>query len=123
MPDAGVSQQGRHRGVRRWAGGAPPAEGRGVPRRADLVRAPAGRGAAHRPRLGGQGRRAGNLQGVADIEDLADEQASSDDAESSKPRPGIFLAALEKPGNPDPQDVAAGGTPYGAEAASKDNAP
>ena len=57
----------------------------------------------------------------ADLENLADEQTSPDDAESSKPHPGIFLAGLEKLG-PDPQDVAAGDTPYGAEAASEDGA-
>ncbi len=57
---------------------------------------------------------------VADIEDLIDEQTTSDDAESSKPHPDIFLAALEKLGNPDPQDViVVGDTPYDAEAASQ----
>ncbi len=57
---------------------------------------------------------------VADIEDLVDEQTSSDDAESSKPHPDIFLAALEKLGNPDPQDViVVGDTLYDAEAASQ----
>lgn len=57
---------------------------------------------------------------VADIEDLVDEQTSSDDAESSKPHPDIFLAALEKLGNPDPEDViVVGDTPYDAEAASE----
>jgi len=57
---------------------------------------------------------------IADIEDLADEQTSSDDAESSKPHPDIFLAALEKLGNPDPQDViVVGDTPHDAEAASQ----
>lgn len=57
---------------------------------------------------------------VADIEDLIDEQTSSDDAESSKPHPDIFLAALEKLGSPDPEDViVVGDTPYDAEAASQ----
>ena len=57
---------------------------------------------------------------VADIEDLVDVQTSSDDADNSKPNPDIFLAALEKLGNPDPQDViVVGDTPYDAEAASQ----
>ena len=57
---------------------------------------------------------------VADIEDLIDEQTSSDDAESSKPDPDIFLAALKRLGNPDPRDViVVGDTPYDAEAAGK----
>ncbi len=57
---------------------------------------------------------------VADIEDLIDEQTSSDDAESSKPHPDIFLAALKRLGNPDPRDViVVGDTPYDAEAAGK----
>jgi len=57
---------------------------------------------------------------IADIEDLIDEQTSSNDAESSKPHPDIFLAALEKLGNPDPQDViVVGDTPHDAEAASQ----
>jgi len=57
---------------------------------------------------------------VADIEDLIDEQTSSDDAESSKPDPDIFLAALERLGKPDPKDViVVGDTPYDAEAAGK----
>jgi len=57
---------------------------------------------------------------VADIEDLIDEQTSSDDAESSKPHPDIFLAALKRLGNPDPRDViVVGDTPYDAQAAGK----
>jgi len=57
---------------------------------------------------------------VADIGDLIDEQTSSDDAESSKPHPDIFLAALKRLGNPDPQDViVVGDTSYDAEAAGK----
>ncbi len=57
---------------------------------------------------------------VADIEDLIHEQTSSDDAESSKPHPDIFLAALDRLGNPNPQDVLViGDTPYDAEAAQK----
>jgi len=57
---------------------------------------------------------------VADIEDLADVQTSSDDAENSKPRPDIFLAALEKLGDFDAEDViVVGDTPCDAEAASQ----
>ncbi len=57
---------------------------------------------------------------AADIEDVIDEQTSSDDAESSKPNPDIFLAALDRLGKPDPKDViVVGDTPYDAEAAGK----
>lgn len=57
---------------------------------------------------------------VADIEDLIDEQTTSDDAENSKPHPDIFLAALEKLGNPDPENViVVGDTAHDAEAASQ----
>jgi len=57
---------------------------------------------------------------AADIGDLIDEQTSSDDAESSKPHPDIFLAALKRLGNPNPPDViVVGDTPYDAEAAGK----
>ena len=57
---------------------------------------------------------------AADIEDLVDVQTSSDDADNSKPHPDIFVAALEKLGDPDPEDViVVGDTPYDAEAASQ----
>ena len=57
---------------------------------------------------------------VAHIEDLIDEQTSSDDAESSKPDHDIFLAALKRLGNPDPRNViVVGDTPYDMEAARK----
>jgi len=57
---------------------------------------------------------------VAHIEDLIDEQTSSDDAKSSKPDPDIFLAALKRLGNPDPRNViVVGDTPCDAEAAGK----
>ena len=50
---------------------------------------------------------------VADIGDLIDQQTSFDDAESSKPHPDIFLAALKRLGNPDPRTViVVGDTPY-----------
>ena len=57
---------------------------------------------------------------VADIEEVIDAQTSSDDAESSKPNPDIFLAALDRLGKPDPVSViVVGDTPYDAEAAGK----
>ena len=55
---------------------------------------------------------------VADIEDLVDEQTSSDDAERSKPHPDIFQAALGRLGNPAPDTgVVIGDSPYDAQAA------
>ena len=57
---------------------------------------------------------------IADIGDLLDEQTSSDDAERSKPHPDIFVVALKKLGNPDPQDVlVVSDTPFDAQAAGK----
>ena len=57
---------------------------------------------------------------IANIEDLAEEETSADDAEKSKPHPDIFEAALEKLGRIDPDSVAvAGDTPYDAEAAAR----
>jgi HAD superfamily hydrolase (TIGR01509 family) len=57
---------------------------------------------------------------IAGIADLLDDETSSDDAKKSKPHPDIFLAALEKLGNPDrTKVVVVGDTPYDAEAAGK----
>ena len=57
---------------------------------------------------------------IADISDLVEEETSSDDADSSKPNPDIFLAALDRLGNPPPSDaVVVGDTPYDAQAATK----
>ncbi|HEX8372506.1 MAG TPA: HAD family hydrolase [Chthoniobacterales bacterium] len=57
---------------------------------------------------------------IADIEDLVQEQTSSDDAEKSKPFPDIFAAALDRLGNPPPEEVIViGDTPYDIEAAGK----
>ena len=57
---------------------------------------------------------------LAGIEGLTDAETSSEDAERSKPQPDIFLAALERLGNPRPEDVVVvGDTPYDAEAAGK----
>ncbi|HJU04343.1 MAG TPA: HAD family hydrolase [Nitrospiraceae bacterium] len=57
---------------------------------------------------------------IAGIEDLVEEETSSDDAKRSKPHPDIFHAALDKlvPLKPD-QILAVGDTPYDAEAAGK----
>lgn len=52
------------------------------------------------------------------VEDLLDADTSKDDAERSKPHPDIFLAALEKLGNPPTnQVIVVGDTPYDAIAA------
>jgi len=54
------------------------------------------------------------------ITELLDGKTSSDDAESSKPNPDIFLAALDRLGKPDPARViVVGDTPYDVEAAAK----
>jgi HAD superfamily hydrolase (TIGR01509 family) len=57
---------------------------------------------------------------IAGIEDLIDEETSSDDAEHSKPDPDIFEAALAKLGDGRPEAaIAVGDSPYDAEAAGK----
>jgi HAD superfamily hydrolase (TIGR01509 family) len=57
---------------------------------------------------------------IARIDDLVEEETSSDDVERSKPHPDIFEAALAKLGGVDPSEaVAVGDTPYDAEAAGK----
>ncbi|WP_424137959.1 HAD family hydrolase [Roseomonas chloroacetimidivorans] len=57
---------------------------------------------------------------IAGIEDLVDEETSSDDAEKSKPHPDIFQAALSRLGGVDPsRAIVIGDTPYDAEAAAK----
>ncbi len=55
---------------------------------------------------------------IAHIEDLVDAETSSDDAESSKPDPDIFEAAMKKLGNVD-SVLVVGDTPYDAIAAGK----
>jgi HAD superfamily hydrolase (TIGR01549 family) len=51
------------------------------------------------------------------IEELVEHETSSDDAERSKPHPDIFVAAMERLGNPPAQEVIAiGDTPYDAQA-------
>lgn len=57
---------------------------------------------------------------ITKIEDLVDEDVSSEDAELSKPEPDIFHAALGKlPGIEPHQIVVIGDTPHDARAASK----
>jgi HAD superfamily hydrolase (TIGR01549 family) len=59
---------------------------------------------------------------IANIEDLVEEETSSDDADKSKPHPDIFEAALERLGDIEPDEaVVVGDTPYDAEAAGKIN--
>ncbi len=52
------------------------------------------------------------------MEDLVEEEATSADAESSKPEPDIFAAALKKAGADAAEAIALGDTPYDAKAAS-----
>jgi HAD superfamily hydrolase (TIGR01509 family) len=57
---------------------------------------------------------------IARVEDLIEEEISSDDAEKSKPYPDIFQAALEKLGKLNKKNVVVvGDTAYDAEAAGK----
>jgi HAD superfamily hydrolase (TIGR01549 family) len=57
---------------------------------------------------------------IANIDDLVEEETSSDDVENSKPDPDVIHAALGKINNPDPANVMmVGDTPYDAEAARK----
>lgn len=57
---------------------------------------------------------------IARIEDLIEDETSSDDAEKSKPYPDIFQAALEKLGKINKKNaVVVGDTAYDAEAAHK----
>jgi len=54
------------------------------------------------------------------IGDLVEEETSSDSAGRSKPHPDIFLAAMNRLGQPKPEDcVVIGDSPYDAEAARK----
>ena len=57
---------------------------------------------------------------LARIEDLVEEETSSDDADKSKPHPDIFAAVLERLGDIVPLEaLVVGDTPYDAEAAGK----
>jgi HAD superfamily hydrolase (TIGR01509 family) len=53
------------------------------------------------------------------MEDLINEEATSSDAQESKPEPDIFAAALKKAGSRAEEAIALGDTPYDAEAAGK----
>jgi phosphoglycolate phosphatase-like HAD superfamily hydrolase len=56
----------------------------------------------------------------AGIEDLVDEETSSEDADKSKPHPDIFEAALARMPGIRPKDIlVVGDSPYDAEAAAK----
>jgi HAD superfamily hydrolase (TIGR01549 family) len=57
---------------------------------------------------------------IANVEDLVEKTTTADDAESSKPEPDIFQAALKLLGNPKLETVlVVGDTPYDAIAATK----
>ena len=56
---------------------------------------------------------------IANIAELVDEMASSEDAEESKPAPDIFQVALKKLNIVGHDAVAVGDTPYDASAAAK----
>jgi HAD superfamily hydrolase (TIGR01549 family) len=62
----------------------------------------------------------GTYKKLARIEDLVEEETSSDDADKSKPHPDIFEAVMERLGDIEPLEaVVVGDTPYDAEAAGK----
>ena len=56
---------------------------------------------------------------IARIDDLIDEETSSDDAEKSKPHPDIFEAALDRLGMDAGEAIVVGDLPYDAQAAGK----
>ncbi len=57
---------------------------------------------------------------IANIEDLVDEETSSDDAERSKPHPDIFEAALRRLKDVKPSEaIVVGDSPYDEQAAGK----
>ena len=62
----------------------------------------------------------GTYKKIANIEDLVEEETSSDDADKSKPHPDIFEAVMERLGGIEPLEaMVVGDTPYDAEAAGK----
>ncbi len=61
----------------------------------------------------------GDYKKIAHMEDLIEEESSSDDADRSKPHPDIFEATLKKLGLKPQEVLALGDTPYDAEAAGK----
>jgi HAD superfamily hydrolase (TIGR01509 family) len=54
---------------------------------------------------------------IVGMEDLVEQEATSADAQASKPEPDIFAAALKKAGVGAEQAIALGDTPYDAQAA------
>lgn len=57
---------------------------------------------------------------ACNVSDLVDLEVTSEDVEASKPRPDVFLAALQKLGRPDPRSVlVVGDTPHDATAARR----
>jgi HAD superfamily hydrolase (TIGR01509 family) len=56
---------------------------------------------------------------IVGMEDLVEEEATSADAQASKPAPDIFAAALKKAGVGAEEAIALGDTPYDAQAAGK----
>ncbi len=93
---------------------------KGFPKVRDLLEHLLGRGFRIALASSAKGDELSHYKRVAGIEDLIQEQTSSDDAERSKPYPDIFQAAMDRL-----QDVPAesawvvGDTPYDAEAAGK----
>jgi HAD superfamily hydrolase (TIGR01509 family) len=56
---------------------------------------------------------------IADVVDLVDANASSDEADRSKPDPDIVHAALERARSPKDRTIMLGDTPYDVEAAAR----
>ena len=56
---------------------------------------------------------------IANIDDLVEEETTSEDTEKSKPHPDIFAAALERVGVDAGEAVSLGDTPYDAESSTK----
>ena len=56
---------------------------------------------------------------IAQIDDLVEEETTSEDAENSKPSPDIFAVALKRVGVEASEAVSLGDTPYDAEASTK----
>jgi HAD superfamily hydrolase (TIGR01509 family) len=56
---------------------------------------------------------------IANIDDLVEEETTSEDAENSKPSPDIFAAALKRVGMHAGEAISLGDTPYDAEASTQ----
>ena len=56
---------------------------------------------------------------IAGVDDLIEEETTSEDAEKSKPHPDIFAAALKRLGVDGAKTISLGDTPYDAEASAK----